>query len=226
MVQFFATVNLKNGAFKRINLVWEETYLFAFSSRRAESVKKHMEELKKSGIEVPQSAPMIYQIDPYLVRSCERIYVIGNSTSAEVELFFACDERGREYITVGSDHTDREMERESIARSKQLCSKPVAPVFWSVDEIEDHLDELIIECRAMIDGAFVSYQKGKVGEIMELQKLKTLAKQRSRSGKFSFFSGTLPLLNGELIFSNRYELALFDPVLQRSIRFGYMVEVV
>ena len=38
---------------------------------------------------------------------------------------------GRLWVGTGSDHTDREVEKYGVTVSKQMCDKPVAPVFWA-----------------------------------------------------------------------------------------------
>lgn len=89
-------------------------------------MQAHIKELEFLGILAPQKVPVMYWIDPERVSTKKTLYVIGNKTSGEVEFFLAKDKAGELYVTVASDHTDRETEKDSISKAKQLCSKIVA----------------------------------------------------------------------------------------------------
>ena len=49
---------------------------------------------------------------------------------------------GSLWVGVGSDHTDRGVEGYSVAVSKQMCDKPLAPELWAFDDVAEHWDSL------------------------------------------------------------------------------------
>ena len=46
-----------------------------------------------------------------------------------------------------------------------------------------------------------------------------------KGGRISLFSGTLPVIGGDLVYGSRYVLSLKDPVLNRELRREYAVQV-
>jgi hypothetical protein len=58
---------------------------------------------------------------------------------------------GEVFVGVGSDHTDRALERLSIPAAKQACPKVAGTAVWRLDEVEDHWDRL--ELRAWVGHA-------------------------------------------------------------------------
>ena len=96
-----------------------------WTGRDTEPVEKHILELEKIGISRPSSTPIFYRASPDLLTQGEKITVVGNNTSGEVEVFIAFVE-GELWLGVGSDHTDRETEAYSVAISKQACAKPIS----------------------------------------------------------------------------------------------------
>ena len=78
------------------------------------------------------------------------IEVVGAHSGGEVE-FVLLHHSGRMWVGAGSDHTDREVETYGVTVSKQMCDKPVAPVFWAFDDVAPHWDRLML--RSHVIGA-------------------------------------------------------------------------
>jgi hypothetical protein len=55
---------------------------------------------------------------------------------------------------IGSDHTDRALERVSVAASKQVCPKPVGTTLWPFDTLSHRLDTLGLTSEIEEDGAW------------------------------------------------------------------------
>ncbi|MCS7233912.1 MAG: DUF2848 domain-containing protein [Synergistetes bacterium] len=217
----------KNGGEKEVTLSWNSCVAAGYTGRNRKAVIAHIEELKKLGVPAPEKVPATYWIEPYRVTTEGEIYVIGEKSSGEVEFFLAKDEEGELYVTVGSDHTDRELERISVSKAKQICSKVIAPTCWKLKEIREHWDELILkmEVKNNENEDFLLYQEGKVSNILTPEELVKLAYEEKPYylDNPSIFSGTIPILTKEVLFSRIYKMSLEDPILGREIKHSYKV---
>src|SRR5699024_12545366 len=72
-------------------------------------------------------------------RSSDLIIIIFGNTEKDM------------YITVGSDHTDRELEAVNIGKSKQVCGKPFGKKAWKLDDVLTHWDELILSSEQYLE---------------------------------------------------------------------------
>ena len=149
---------------------------------------------------------------------------VGANSSGEVEaVLFACG--GKTYVGVGSDHTDRQVETYGISVSKQVCDKPVADTVWPYEEVAGHWDELILRSFAVIDGERRKYQEGPISGLLAPA---DLIRGFSENGELpegtALFGGTMPAIGG-IRMASRFEGELEDPVLKRSLRFGYDLKI-
>ena len=213
----------KNGGSEEVTLAWDACVAAGYTGRDQEGVRAHVEELRKIGVPAPEKVPSMYWVEPERVSSSNVLWVVGESTSGEGEVFLARSEEGNLYVTVASDHTDRALETVSVAKAKQISSKIVGAVFWKVDEVRNHWDSL--ELRTWVDGKL--YQEGTLGKMLPPEKLFELAREDAPLAgcTLSLFSGTLPVLGEGLVYGKAYVLSLKDPVLNREIRHEYEVRV-
>jgi hypothetical protein len=197
-----------------------------YSSRDRAEVERHVKELERLGISRPQEIPIFFSVASYLVTAGGVAEVQGPFTSGEVE-FVLLFGPGGPWVTVGSDQTDRFFERHSVPASKQLCPKIVAPTAWPVAEVEDHWDELVLRSWVRSGRKRRLYQESSLGAMLPPSGL--LPGLRRHAGRelagVLLFSGTVPTLDGELIYGDAYELELGDPRLDRKIRTQYSVHV-
>ena len=222
-MRYEATVLRPDGRAKRTTLVWDLCVAVGYAGRNQEAVKSHIEELVKLGVPTPYSVPAMYWIAPERVFSQERLCVVGNSTSGEVEFFLARDEGGDLFMTLASDHTDRALESVSVSKSKQVCSKILAPVFWKVSDIREHWDRIEILSEIPDGKEYRIYQKGTLCDLLPPERLEELAREDAPfPGKMSLFSGTLAAIGG-IVYADSFMMTLSDPVLDRAIRFGYSI---
>ncbi|MFS8038656.1 DUF2848 domain-containing protein [Xanthobacter sp. AM11] len=188
-------------------------------------IEHHIEELFAIGVPRPSAVPLYYRCADTLLTQAARIQVVGTETSGEVEAFvFMAD--GQMHVSLASDHTDRKLETLSVALSKQICPKPVACEAWRLAEVEGHWDELVIRAFIEEGGAPVLYQEGP---------LSTLRPPRELVAGFTGGAGSLPEGVGMLCGTvgaiggirpaPAFAMELFDPVLGRSIRHRYAVDV-
>ena len=131
--------------------------------------------------------------------------------------------RGALWIVVGSDHTDRKVETYNITVSKQMCDKPMAPVFWPFDEVAPHWDRLLLRAHVTESGARVLYQEGPVAAMMDPQSLIARYAEDGRLAENTLmFCGTLAAKGGVRP-TAQFAFELEDPVMQRKIAHAYVV---
>jgi hypothetical protein len=210
----------KTGKKERVEFDFRKVYCAGYTGRDQKTVTKHVEELKRLGVPAPNKTPTVYTVAPYLALTDEEpgaVEVKGFETSAEVEYVVLIDEET--YITVGSDHTDRWLEKVSVERAKQACPKIMGSTMWLYSDLEDHWDRIVIRSFVIDDGKKL-YQEGSLGEIMPVEQLVDTLNLKKES---LLFSGTIPVKAGKVIYANEYEIEMEDPFLNRRISFGYRV---
>jgi len=223
-IELKLTLETQSGR-EPLTFVVERLVCAGWVGRDARAVQAHIEELGQHGIPGPSQTPTYMNYSPYLATTDTAIDVVGPESSGEVEyLVFKGD--GDIYIGVGSDHTDRDMEKHSIPGSKQMCAKVLAPVVWSYRELEDHWDRIILRSWAGRPGGPVLYQEDALGTVLDPQRiLEGLPKDDGLpENGMLVFSGTVATRSG-LIFSDRFDFEMEDPVLARTIRYGYAIRV-
>jgi hypothetical protein len=197
-----------------------------YSSRDQGEVERHIKELERLGIARPREIPVFFAVASYLATVGGAIEVQGPFTSGEVE-FVLLFGPGGPWVTVGSDQTDRFFERHSVPASKQLCPKIVGGTVWPVAEVEDHWDELVLRSWVRSGRKRRLYQEAALAAMLPPNGL--LPGLRRHAGRelagVVLFSGTVPTLDGELVYGDGYELELADPRLERKIRTQYTVQV-
>ena len=100
-----------------------------WAGRNLAAIEHHIEELAALGVKRPSAIPLYYRVAANQLTQAPRIQVVGPDSSGEVEVL-AFMFQGERYIGLSSDHTDRKMEADSVALSKQLCAKPVGNTAW------------------------------------------------------------------------------------------------
>jgi hypothetical protein len=215
--------SLQNG--EEVTVPVKNSACIGYSGRNQEMVKKHIDELALEGIAPPPSIPMVYPVSNILVTQDEVIHVLGKKTSGEVE-FVLLIHNGKTYVTVGSDHTDRELEAYSIPYAKQATPKPVAKEAWLLDEVIDHWDDLQLNCEIFQNNNWIDYQNGNVTANLAVDDVLKFAesKQAIDTEGTILFCGTVPILGGQFIFGEGFRLTLTDPVLGRTIKHEYWVK--
>lgn len=193
-----------------------------WTGRDRKAVEKHIEELALLGVPRPASVPVFYRVSAALLSTEPSIEVVGTGSTGEAECVLIAA-GGRLYVGVGSDHTDREMERHSVALSKQVCMKPLGSEVWPLEEVKEHWDALVLRSFATIDGERVLYQEGSVAA---LRTPVELAERYSEGAGIAdgtvMYCGTLAA-RCAIRFATRFEMELEDPVLGRTLRHAYAI---
>lgn len=178
-----------------------------YTGRDAAAVAEHIAELAAIGVPAPQSVPAFYELDPGLLTTDPVVDITGSNTSGEVEPVLI-RHKGRHYLGVGSDHTDRDRERNDIAASKAACPKPVSEQVIPLPGDLAELDWDTITVASTVDGT--AYQRGTLDALRTPKDLLThLAESLGDIDRdLIVFAGTLPLLNGHFVPGTRWQLSL------------------
>lgn len=151
--------------------------------------------------------------------------VLGPASTGEIEPVLFAAEDGI-WLTVGSDHTDRDIERAGIALAKQLCGKPVAQTAWRWDEVRSHADSMLLKSWISDRGDRVAYQQGSLAEILPLDTLLEQMQVQMGIGLepgTMVFCGTLPATGGVRP-SARFSGLILDPSAGRTITLDYAID--
>jgi len=212
----------RQGNGERIGFDVAMLIVAGWTGRDEAALRHHIEELAAIGVPRPSSVPVFYRNSTLNVTQTSRLEVLGPDTSGEAEPVVVAH-GGRLWLTVGSDHTDRKAETIGIALSKQLCGKPVGRELWLLDDVAGHWDQIRLRSFATIDGRRVAYQNG------TLAGMRTPADLIARLGAALapgtvMCCGTLAAIGG-IRPATRFEVELEDPVLGRTLRHAYDVDV-
>lgn len=196
----------------------ETAIVAGWTGRDSAAVAHHIEELKALGVAPPSRTPLFYRVSHSLLTQATTIQVLGLASSGEIEPLLVRAE-DRLWLGLGSDQTDRALEAVSVAASKQVCAKPVAPSLWAFDEVEGHLDQVALRCEIEEGGIWVRYQEGTLASILPLR---ALADEVGLPEGSAMLCGTLAALGGVRP-AERYRMTLHDPVRDRTIALSYTV---
>ncbi|MEU0499788.1 DUF2848 family protein [Nocardia sp. NPDC005998] len=193
-----------------------------YTGRDTAAVAHHVDELAAIGVPRPDSIPAFYEIGADRVTTDTTIEVDGPSTSGEVEPVLIYADH-RYYLTVGSDHTDRVLETQSIPLSKAACPKPIATTIIDLGTDPSVLqwDEIMVSSWANGD----IYQRGTLASMLPIGDL--LSKWGKHNGDESaliLFGGTMPLVDGTFRYGRHWQMSLDVPG-HAPIEFTYNVTV-
>jgi hypothetical protein len=189
-----------------------------WTGRDQAALEKHIAELEALGVKRPASTPIFYRVSIGRLTTAPAIEASGGHSSGEVE-FVLLRHAGRLWVGVGSDHTDREVEKYNITVSKQMCDKPVSSEFWDLSSVAGHWDRLMLRSYIREKGQRVLYQEGSVASMLSPDEL--LARWNAPLDDGSvIFCGTLAARGG-IRSTDRFEFELEDPIAGRRLTQGY-----
>lgn len=194
-----------------------------WTGRDPAAVEKHIRELEALGVKRPATTPIFYRVAAARLTTADTIEAVGESSGGEVE-FVLLQHAGRLWVGTGSDHTDREVEKYGVTVSKQMCEKPVAPMFWAYDDVAPHWDRLMLRAHVVEGGKRALYQEGSVAAMMDPR---TLIARHAGDGGLPedtlMFCGTLAA-HGGVRPTREFAFEIEDPVLGRRIAHAYRVQ--
>jgi hypothetical protein len=209
---------------KQIDFAPARVIIAGYTGRDQEEVRAHVRELAAQGIPAPAEVPTIFRTTLDRLTVADEIEVVGERSAGEAEVVLLV--KGEEiWVGVGSDHTDREIEKIDIPASKQVCPKPVSKEVWRYADVRERWDDLILRSWVGESGREQLYQEGRMGSLLRPEDL--LALLRSRLGKLvagaAVYTGTIPLIGGAFVSKPHFEAGLFDEAAGRSLRCGYRI---
>jgi hypothetical protein len=227
------TLTLHSGASAtRSEVGIDDAIVAGWTGRDTAAVEKHIRELEALGVKRPAATPIFYRVSAARLTTATEIEVVGAGSGGEVE-FVLLQHDGRMWVGTGSDHTDREVETYGVTVSKQMCDKPLAPAFWSFDEVAPHWEDLTLRAYVTENAERRLYQDGSVAAM--LAPLDLIGRYRDgagrhleRAGRLAentvMFCGTLAARGGVRP-TGRFEFEIEDPVLRRTIAHAYSVRI-
>jgi hypothetical protein len=174
-----------------------------YTARDEASLRQHIDELAAQGVAPPRTVPAFYEVVLDRLAFSDVIAVDGAMTSGEVEPVLFCGSN-EWYVGIASDHTDREIEREDVARSKEACPKVVSTDVLPFAEIEPTWDELRL--RSFTGGSAAPYQHAPLSALRPVREVVDLL-PRSNGDDLEgliLLLGTVPTVDGGVRFADSF----------------------
>jgi hypothetical protein len=214
---------INNGTTDQRTIDISNLVIAGFTGRDPVALEKHILELEQVGIPRPAITPIFFHVGSNLLTHESAIQVSSTTASGEAEavVFNIADEK---WVGLGSDHTDRKLEATSIVLSKQVCPKPISSSLWRLADVEAHWNELEMRSWLIDAGQRSLYQEGTLAGNLHPNELIKLNQQRGGSfnAGSAMYCGTLSAI-GPICFSEKFEIELYDPVLDRRLNHAYDV---
>ncbi len=203
---FYDATNGRALAFQPRRLV-----VAGYTGRDRNHVRAHIDELAAQGITAPASTPAFYEIPIGLLTQRSELRVTSVETSGEVEPVLLCTNAGW-YLGVGSDHTARDIERESVARSKASCGKPVGSWVFPLSHVVERWDAIRVRSRADTIG----YQEASLSILLPAAEIVAAYQNRPAADAddvagLVMFLGTVPISDGKFVYSTLFDAELISP---------------
>jgi len=217
---------LQSGG-KEIDFTPARVIIAGYTGRHQDEVRAHVGELAAQGIPAPAEIPTIFRTTLDRLTAADEVEVVGERSAGEAEVVLLV--KGEDiWVAIGSDHTDRELEKIDIPASKQVCPKPVSREVWRYADVRDRWDNLILRSWVGKSGRERLYQEGRMAALLRPEDLLSLL--RRRLGKLvdgaAVYTGTIPLIGGAFVSEPYFEAGLFDEAAGRSLGCSYRVRVV
>ncbi len=225
MIDYFI-IETRDKAEAPVQFEYSRMYNAGYVGRNQEEVRRHVQELAAGGIPAPSSTPALYAVGCNCLCSGDEVEVYGDETSGEAEYVLLVESRKSVYVGLGSDHTDRFLEKTDIPRSKQICPNVIAQKVWPLEEVVGHWDELVLRSYVIKDGVEIIYQEGTLDAIFSPDQLLEFVSDRTGTDtdKSIVFSGTLSLKTGDFVCGEGFRAELTDPRLDRRLTLSYSVK--
>lgn len=183
-----------------------------YTGRDTQQVQAHIAELERQGIPAPDRVPSLYPLDASWATTDTELVCAARRVSGEVEpaLLFRSDRLEDALVSVIVDFTDRDEERRSIQRSKEL-PKPLSARVWRFAEVAGIWDEVAMRSWAEPGAGRGLYQAGTLAQLLSPPDL--LAKLALGGGLEGtvLLMGTLPLRWKEFAFTDYFGCELETP---------------
>jgi 4-hydroxyphenylacetate 3-monooxygenase len=222
-------VERSDGTSERIEFPEPFLLICGYTGRDAEEVARHIAELGTMGVAPPESIPIFVPLPGSLVQLADgaAAEVESRATSGEPEpVFIRIPGRG-DFLAVGSDHTDRALETESIEAGKGACPKFISTTAWPLEDVEDRWDRM--QLSAAVNGSAQSVVDGPLSALTPPKELLPKASETLAlpdDVPLVLFMGTLAgaHTDPDLKRVHRFTALLADPDTGRSLACAYDIE--
>lgn len=200
------------------------TRLYNLGSATVDSTaaEAHQREVADVGVRIAfdVSAPRIYPMAVGSVTTDDVVGVHSGHTSGEAEVVLLVS-GGELYVGVGSDHTDRELERLSIIWSKQYSPSVLGGRVWRWADVEPVWDRLVLE--STVDGEL--YQSSPASVFLAPPEILKVLGERVTELPASYlvFCGTYTSIDNRIRHGERWTAALRDPETGARLDLSYRV---
>jgi hypothetical protein len=214
---------ISGGEARKTEVAIDTGVIAGWTGRDQAAIRHHIAELEALGVKAPRVTPTFYRVSVSRFTLQPEIQVVGSASSGEVE-FVLLTHDGKLWVGLGSDHTDREVETYEVTVSKQMCDKPIAPIFWDFDDVAGHWTNLRLKSFIIEEGERRLYQVCNVSQMLDPHVLMSLYSWDGAGlpQNAAMFCGTAPAIGG-IRPAGRFEMELHDPILQRTIAHGYSI---
>lgn len=213
-----------NGPAREASVEFSHCIIAGWAGRDRAAIEHHIEELEAVGVPRPSAVPLYYRVAAQQLTQDESVQALGASSSGEAEVFLFAHE-GAHWIALASDHTDRQLETHSVAFSKQACAKPVGREAWAFDDVQAHWDQLILRSWIVEDGERVLYQEGPLASLQPpMDLVRGCFNAATMPPGAGMTCGTVTARGG-IRPAPSFEMELHDPVLGRSLRHQYELDI-
>lgn len=210
MTTFALLVGQAAGADRPLAVSPERVYNLGSATVDATAALAHQEEVADVGVRIAFDipAPRIYPMATSSVTTDPTIGVHSDRTSGEVEIVLVVAS-GELYVGVGSDHTDRDLERASIIWSKQYCPSVLGRRVWRWADVEPAWPRLLLE--STVDGEL--YQSSLASVFLPpLEILRVLGERVTElPGSYLVYCGTYTSIAKRIAFGRSWTATLRDP---------------
>lgn len=197
-----------------------------YCGRNQDEIRKHMEEVKKLGsTEVFEEIPVFFPVVKDRISLEEEIEVLGHHTSGEGEFAILIGE-DHIYIAAASDHTDRDLEKQTILKSKQVTPNILSREVWDYEDVKDHWDDITLRSWVKEGGEKKLFQEAKCAALLTPEDLIKYVKERTQVDLegMVILSGTVAAIKGVSGFSDYFEVEIIDDILKRKIGCQYHIK--
>ena len=191
--------------------------------------KRHHAELVAAGIEAPAGVPaaMVFDGGTVDVTTHHTILERSGSTCGEVEPILIRHD-GEWFVGVGSDHTDRQRQRQDNDKAKQESPKIICPKVWKLKDVQGRWGGLQLSSYVFEKGRPRRYQEAALSDFLDVSQIIAFVKARLpniESESCLIMCGTVPTADGEYVFHRRFEAMLKDPENENALCVKYRTVV-
>jgi len=198
---------------RRVECVSSASYNAGYTGRSQKDVEAHITELAHQGVQTPQQIPTLFSVPSYMNLQIDTVEVEHQKTSGEVE--WALIYQGTTaptILTVASDHTDRALEAHDVTSSKQISPNILGTRAWDLNQVSDEIDDIVMRSWGFGSGKWTLLQEGRMGDLISpLEWLERLEELNRLKPGVILLGGTLPMLDPEAQFADRWEVSLTRP---------------